>query len=124
LSLPPLTSYGAVPRGLVKRANGKVIPHQTGLAGYCDEQLNALEFERTEDRVRYICPDGQHDDLAMSLAMLAWAADHPDFMQLWVRPIEDQYRQRPAAAAVGPIRLGSLCLMIDCAVLSSRRLRR
>jgi hypothetical protein len=34
------------------------------------EQLNALEFERNEDRVRYICPPGQHDDLAMSLAML------------------------------------------------------
>jgi hypothetical protein len=59
------------------------------------EQLNALEFERTEDRVRYICAPGQHDDLAMSLAMLAWAADHPDFMKLWVRPIEDRYRPRP-----------------------------
>ncbi len=58
------------------------------------EQLNALEFERTEDRVRYICPPGQHDDLAMSLAMLAWAADHPHFMQAWVRPIEDRYRPK------------------------------
>jgi len=58
------------------------------------EQLSALEFERNAERVRYICPPGQHDDLAMSLAMLAWAADHPHFMQLWVRPIEDRYRPK------------------------------
>jgi hypothetical protein len=60
------------------------------------EQLNALEFERTEERVRYICPPGQRDDLAMSLAMLAWAADHPHFMRLWVRPIEDRHRPKRA----------------------------
>ena len=65
------------------------------------EQLNALEFERTEDRVCYICPPGQHDDLAMSLAMLAWAADHADFMQLWVRPIEDRHRPKPKGPKYG-----------------------
>jgi hypothetical protein len=65
------------------------------------EQLNALEFERTEDRVRYICPPGQHDDLAMSLAMLAWAADHPHFMRLWVRPIEDRHRPKAKAPKYG-----------------------
>jgi hypothetical protein len=65
------------------------------------EQLNALEFERTEDRVRYICPPGQHDDLAMSLAMLAWAADHPDFMEVWVRPIEDRHRPKPKGPKYG-----------------------
>jgi hypothetical protein len=65
------------------------------------EQLNALEFERTEDRVRYICPPGQHDDLAMSLAMLAWAADHRDFMEHWVRPIEDRHRPRAKAPKYG-----------------------
>jgi hypothetical protein len=58
------------------------------------EQLNVLEFERTDDRVRYICPPGQHDDLAMSLAMLAWAADHRHFMEVWVRPIEDRHRPK------------------------------
>jgi len=67
------------------------------MARHAYEQLNALEFERTEDRVRYICPPGQHDDLAMSLAMLAWAADHPHFMQVWVRPIEDRHRPRAKA---------------------------
>ena len=65
------------------------------------EQLNALEFERTEERVRYICPPGQHDDLAMSLAMLAWAADHPHFMQVWVRPIEDRHRPKARAPKYG-----------------------
>jgi hypothetical protein len=65
------------------------------------EQLNALEFERTEDRVRYICPPGQHDDLAMSLAMLAWAADHPHFREVWVRPIEDRYRSKAKAPPFG-----------------------
>jgi hypothetical protein len=65
------------------------------------EQLNALEFERTEDRVRYICPPGQHDDLAVSLAMLAWAADHPHFMQVWVRPIEDRHRPKTKVQKYG-----------------------
>jgi hypothetical protein len=65
------------------------------------EQLNALEFERTEDRVRYICPPGQHDDLAMSLAMLAWAADHRHFMEVWVRPIEDRYRPKAKGQKFG-----------------------
>jgi hypothetical protein len=75
------------------RANGmRLIDGQMARRAY--EQLNALEFERTEDRVRYVCPPGQHDDLAMSLAMLAWAADHRHFMELWVRPIEDRYRPK------------------------------
>jgi hypothetical protein len=65
------------------------------------EQLNALEFERTEDRVRYICPPGQHDDLAMSLAMLAWAADHPHFRAFWVRPIEDRHRPKAKGQKYG-----------------------
>jgi hypothetical protein len=60
------------------------------------EQLNALEFERTEDPMRYICRPGQHD-LTMSLAMLAWAADRRDFMEVWVRPIEDGTGRRPTA---------------------------
>jgi hypothetical protein len=57
------------------------------------EQLNALEFERTEDRVRYIYPPGQHDDLAMSLAMLAWAARHPHLGN-WVTIIHIARRPR------------------------------
>jgi hypothetical protein len=81
--------------GLLQKFRANLIRLIDGpMAQKAYEQLNALEFERTEDRVRYICPPGQHDDLAMSLAMLAWAADHPHFMRLWVRPIEDRHRPR------------------------------
>jgi hypothetical protein len=65
------------------------------------EQLNALELEQTENRVRYICLPAQHDDLAISLAMLAWAADHAQFKQFWVRPIEDRYRPKAKASKYG-----------------------
>jgi hypothetical protein len=59
----------------------------------------------------YNCLPGQHDDLAISLAMLVWAADHPHFKGFWLQPIEDRYRPRPAAAAGKPVE--SLCLTIQ-----------
>jgi hypothetical protein len=40
-------------------------------------QLEALETEMRESGVIYKCPSGQHDDLGISCAMLAWAARHP-----------------------------------------------
>jgi hypothetical protein len=99
-----LTLLCSGPVGASQAANGRGFSEQSRLAEYCGnpdftgrkayEQLNALEFERTEDRVRYICSPGQHDDLAMSLAMLAWAADHRDFMEVRVRPIEDRHRPK------------------------------
>lgn len=57
------------------------------------EQLTALEPEQKESGMVYKCPAGQHDDLAISWAMLAWAARHPH-LPLWVRPIEDAHRPR------------------------------
>jgi hypothetical protein len=39
-------------------------------------QLMALEQELRETGMVYTCPPGQHDDLAISLAMLVWAAKH------------------------------------------------
>lgn len=57
------------------------------------EQLNTLEPEQKETRVIYKCPSGQHDDLAISCAMLAWAAQHPH-LEAWMRPIEDRHRPR------------------------------
>src|ERR1017187_5589293 len=42
------------------------------------EQLNGLETEFRESGIVYSCPPGQHDDLGISCAMLAWAARHPD----------------------------------------------
>ena len=50
------------------------------------EQLAALEPEQRESGTVYKCPSGQHDDLAMSLAMLAWAAQHLH-LECWTRPI-------------------------------------
>ena len=56
-------------------------------------QLEALEVEQRESGTVYKCPSGQHDDLAMSLAMLAWAAQHLD-LDYWTRPIFDAHRPR------------------------------
>jgi hypothetical protein len=57
------------------------------------EQLAALEPEQKENRIIYKCPPGQHDDLAISCVMLAWAARHPH-LEVWTRPIEDKHRPR------------------------------
>jgi hypothetical protein len=47
------------------------------------EQLNGLETEMRENGIVYSCPPGQHDDLGISCAMLAWAARHPH-LPSWV----------------------------------------
>ena len=41
------------------------------------EQLARLEVEFKQNRMVYKCPAGHHDDLAMSCAMVVWAAQHP-----------------------------------------------
>jgi hypothetical protein len=48
------------------------------------EQLMRLETELRETGIVYRCPPGQHDDLAISCAMLAWAARH-QHLSSWVR---------------------------------------
>jgi hypothetical protein len=48
-------------------------------------QLEALEAEMRDSGMVYVCPPGQHDDLAISWAMLAWAAGHPH-LPYWIRP--------------------------------------
>jgi hypothetical protein len=55
------------------------------------EQLRALEPEQRETGIVYKCPSGQHDDLGMSLAMLAWAAQHVH-LNAWQQPIFDAHR--------------------------------
>ena len=62
------------------------------------EQLNGLETEIRESGVVYSCPPGQHDDLGISCAMLAWAARHPHLSE-WVRISERSriIRKRPPA---------------------------
>jgi hypothetical protein len=64
------------------------------------EQLAGLETELRESGTVYKCPSGQHDDLGISCAMLAWAARHPH-LSLWVRPIEDARRPRRARQNFG-----------------------
>jgi hypothetical protein len=47
----------------------------------------ALETEMRESGTVYTCPSGQHDDLDISCAMLAWAARHPH-LSAWDRSVE------------------------------------
>ncbi len=51
------------------------------------EQLMGLETEMRETGVVYTCPPGQHDDLGISCAMLAWAARHPH-LSSWMGSLE------------------------------------
>jgi hypothetical protein len=46
-------------------------------------QLAGLETEMRESGIVYKCPAGQHDDLGISCAMLAFAARHPH-LRSWV----------------------------------------
>jgi hypothetical protein len=55
-----------------------------------NEQLMRLEIEFKQDRMVYKCPVGHHDDLAMSCAMLAWAAQHPHLSR-WCWPLERRH---------------------------------
>jgi hypothetical protein len=64
------------------------------------DQLNALEPEQRDSGIVYKCPPGQHDDLAVSLAMLAWAAQHIH-LNAWQRPIFDAHRPRRQRQELG-----------------------
>jgi hypothetical protein len=57
------------------------------------EQLNGLETEMRESGIVYSCPPGQHDDLGISCAMLAWAARHPH-LSAWVDTASFERRPR------------------------------
>ena len=46
------------------------------------QQLMELETEMKQSGTIYKCASGQHDDLGMSCAMLAWAASHKHF-EMW-----------------------------------------
>ena len=47
------------------------------------EQLMNLEMEFKQSGTIYNCPSGHHDDLAISCAMLVWAARHPHLAFWW-----------------------------------------
>ena len=57
------------------------------------EQLVNLEVECRESGMVYTCPVGQHDDLGISCAMLAWAARHPH-LESWMRNLQAALRPR------------------------------
>ena len=56
-------------------------------------QLEGLETEMRDTGVVYTCPPGQHDDLGISCAMLAWAARHPH-LSSWVGTVFSSRRPR------------------------------
>lgn len=64
------------------------------------EQLMALEPEQRESGIVYKCPAGQHDDLAISFALLAWAAQHLH-LNAWQQPIFKMHRRRPPPPKFG-----------------------
>ncbi len=65
------------------------------------EQLMRLEIEFTQNRTVYKCPAGHHDDLAMSCAMLVWAAQHPH-LPSWCRTLERRVR-RSTQPTISPL---------------------
>ncbi len=60
------------------------------------EQLMMLEIELRESGMLYRCLPGRHDDLAISLALIVWTAEHPH-LPYWCRALEPRpCRPRPA----------------------------
>jgi hypothetical protein len=57
------------------------------------DQLTSFDVEYREGGLVYVCPPGKHDDLAISLAMLVWAARHPHLPH-WFRGLEATRRPR------------------------------
>jgi hypothetical protein len=51
------------------------------------DQLANLELEFRDSGMVYSCPVGLHDDLGISCAMLAWAAQHRH-LQSWMRMLQ------------------------------------
>ena len=65
------------------------------------EQLMMLEIQLRESGMIYDCPTGQHDDLAISSAMLVWAAQHAHLYRwCWVleAPRPARSKQRGSSA--------------------------
>jgi hypothetical protein len=66
------------------------------------QQLMQLEIDFKQNRMVYKCPVRHHDDLAMSCAMVVWAAQHPHLPR-WCWALEPQVHRskRPAPSALG-----------------------
>ena len=59
------------------------------------EQLVGLETEMRDSGIVYTCPPGQHDDLGISCAMLAWAARHPHLASWYGTGLAARRPRRP-----------------------------
>jgi hypothetical protein len=107
-----LTNYGSLPVYTVGRSILFELLHRefesdlVRLAATADvrrgyEQLANLELEYRDAGTIYQCPTGQHDDLGMSFAMLAWAAQHQHLKE-WMRSVETSRRPpKPRARGNG-----------------------
>jgi Terminase large subunit, T4likevirus-type, N-terminal len=62
------------------------------------EQLMALEIVLGQNGLIYNCLHGHHDDLAISCAMLVWAAQHPH-LEAWCRPLQPPPRRTQSEKA-------------------------
>jgi len=65
-------------------------------------ELERLEAEIRDTGTVYKCPPGQHDDLGISCAMLAFAADHPH-LRWWVGNMLAARRRRPPRPSISPL---------------------
>ncbi len=98
------TNYGSLPVYTVGRSILFELLHRefeadlVRLANTADvrrgyEQLANLELEYRDAATIYQCPTGQHDDLGISFAMLAWAAQHQHLKE-WMRRVEATHRPK------------------------------
>ena len=79
---------------LAELRNQNIRLPESAEARHTFEQLAALEREQRENSIIYKCSPGQHDDLAISLALLAWAAQHLH-LDAWQQPIFNAHRRLP-----------------------------
>ena len=98
------TKHGYLPVYTVGRSHLLELFHtqlQSDLVRFADTpairrayaQLANLEVEYREGGTVYGCPQGQRDDLGISCAMLAWAAQHPH-LERWYRNLGAARRPR------------------------------
>ena len=73
----------------------RILDGETSRRAY--EQLTMLEMDYRQSGTIYGCPSARHDDLAISCAILVWAAQHPD-LEYWARVLEPRVSARKRAA--------------------------
>ena len=78
---------------LLRELNNNKVGILDGTASWrAYEQLLMLEMEYRQSGVIYGCASGRHDDLAISCAIVVWAAQHPH-LSYWCRALEPRPRR-------------------------------